>query len=129
MSNSIEIPLLICLFVIHWIGDYLLQTRVQGNGKSSSNKLLLEHTIAYSVFLGLGVSLMALVFNMSMSIESIIQYTVLNFVLHTATDWLTSRATKNLWSRRKEWETFAIMGFDQLVHMTCLVVTYCMLIK
>lgn len=128
MTNSIEISTLLCLFIIHWVGDYLLQTRAQGNGKSSSNKLLLEHTITYSAFLGLGVITIGLLFNIVIPIESIVQYIVLNFVLHTATDWLTSRATKSLWSRGKEWATFAIMGLDQLVHMVCLTVTYCLLI-
>lgn len=124
VSPSIEISVLLFLFLIHWIGDYLLQTRAQGNGKSSNNKLLLEHTITYSAFIGLGVFTMALVFNMPVTIESIVQYAVINFVLHTATDWVTSRMTKSLWTRRQEWATFAVMGFDQLIHMTCLVVTY-----
>lgn len=124
MPNLIEIPILICLFLIHWIGDYVLQTREQGDGKSSSNSLLLEHTVTYSVFLGLGVFLMVVVFNMSISIESIMMYATTNFLLHTITDWFTSRATKTLWAVGEEWATFAVMGFDQFIHMTCLVASY-----
>ena len=124
LLNSIEISTLLCLFLVHWIGDYLLQTRAQGNGKSSSNKFLLEHTITYSAFLGFGVFTMGLLFNTGIPIESIVQYAVINFVLHTATDWVTSRVTKSLWTRRQEWATFAVMGFDQMTHMVCLTVTY-----
>ena len=48
---------------------------------------------------------------------------LLNGVLHLITDAVTSRITYKLWGRSKMHDFFVVVGFDQMIHYTCLFVT------
>lgn len=117
-------PIIISLLVIHYIADYLFQTREQGNGKATSLYLLCEHVFTYMNIVGLGLCVMLLT-GIAPSIGSHIWiFMWLTFVLHFATDFITSKATKILWTQKKEYATFAVMGLDQLLHTGGLIVTW-----
>ena len=110
---------LVCLLLLlHTIGDFVFQTDKMATGKSSSNKILLTHTSVYSlVFLGLG-------FLPVFSWYQAIAFMLINFVAHTATDYVTSRITKKLWAKGDVHNFFVVIGFDQLLHTIVLILSF-----
>ena len=105
----------VTLLVMHWVADFVLQTRWMANNKSSNWWALSAHVLAYTggiaVFafgtLGLGAW----------------KFLLVNGALHFVTDAVTSRITKLLWMKKMEWEFFCIIGYDQLIHQLCLAIT------
>lgn len=122
---------LIYVFFIHWVADFGLQTRYQGNNKSHNIKALLSHTITYSACWL--VLLPVLGFNA-------IYFVAITFVCHTITDFFTSKLTAFLWIRREyyaeifdkktdfyEHAFWAAIGGDQFLHAAQLILTYYLL--
>ncbi len=105
----ISINVLLLILAIHFIADFIFQTSNQAKNKSSSNKALLEHTFIYSIcflpFFGLA-------------------FVVITMILHTITDYISSRITKKLWERKEVHNFFVIIGLDQLLHTVALIYTY-----
>lgn len=92
---------------LHFIADFILQTDEMAQNKSKSNSWLLYHVGVYSM------PLMVLGF----------RYALLNAALHFVTDWFTSRATSKLWQSGQRHWFFVVIGLDQAIHLTCLIVT------
>lgn len=134
-----EIPLLIILvlLVLHWIGDFALQSDSMALGKSKQWKPLLTHTSIYSLcFFWFGWL-----------------FVLITFLTHTATDYFTSRVSSKLWfldtttpvaviginnlsktisregwilaklNNKRHW-FFVWLGLDQLIHYFTLLFTY-----
>lgn len=124
--------ILALLMTLHYIADFLLQTDDQALGKSKRWEPLLAHTTVYSMcFLCFGF-----------------EFALITLVLHTITDFITSRIGARLWYidlyKNHGWEVnhfgtyeyFAhvnmkkrspfwwMIGFDQLIHLWCLVIAY-----
>lgn len=95
------------VFWLHFVGDFIMQTDKMAINKSKSNRWLTIHVVAYSLpFLLFGW-----------------RYALVNFGLHWATDFLSSRVTSALWKAEKRHWFFVVIGFDQAIHMTCLIAT------
>jgi len=126
--------LLILIFFTHFVADFMLQTDKMAKGKSSSNRWLTYHILAYSAVL-------LLVFGP--------WYALLNGLAHWVTDYFTSRASGKQWKKAamyqaiiadpttgvdvKTWATennayhvhwfFVVIGFDQFLHAAILIIT------
>jgi len=99
---------IVILVWMHFVADFLLQSRKVGENKSSSNLILLKHVIIYSIpFFYFGW-----------------QFALLNAALHFVVDWITSRVTKHAWKESNMELFWGTIGFDQAVHMTTLIATY-----
>jgi len=99
---------LIALFFIHFVADFVAQTRKMGENKSSSNKWLTIHVLVYSAFfIGFGW-----------------KFALANFVLHWLTDWCSSRVTKWAYENKRMEIFWATIGFDQFIHTASLLLTY-----
>lgn len=97
------------LFLIwtHWFADFILQSDKIALNKSNSNITLLQHVALYGVcFIWAGW-----------------QFALANAVLHFATDWVTSRATKKLYQAGHRHWFFVVIGLDQALHMTAILLT------
>lgn len=108
----IEIFLLIIW--CHWVADFILQSDYIAKNKSKSNVVLLKHVCIYSIPF--------MVFLLVFPLAPV--WIILNAILHFMVDWCTSRITSKLWAEQKVHNFFVTIGFDQALHMTCLVVTY-----
>lgn len=103
-----SIVAILTLVWLHFLGDFILQTDKMATGKSKSNKILLIHVAVYSLpLLIIGV-----------------EFAIVNLILHFVVDYFTSRATSRLWQRGERHWFFTVIGLDQTLHMTCLVLTY-----
>lgn len=104
----ISITVLLLLIWTHTVADFALQTDAMAINKSSSNKWLAIHVGIYAACLIPFGPVFALV----------------NFALHFVTDWVTSRMTSRLWKAGRRHEFFVVIGIDQALHLTALVLTY-----
>ena len=97
----------LCLIWIHFIADFVLQTDKMALNKSTDSRWLALHVAVYSVCL--------LPFGW--------RFAFVNFSLHFWTDYFSSRATSALWKRGERHWFFTVIGLDQALHLTALVLT------
>ena len=115
------------LLFAHWVADFLCQTTYMGTMKSKSNFVLLTHTLTYTT-----VMFIFSVFLLTLSIENLFIFAAVNFVFHTAQDWVTSRLTGIQFEKKiyNGWTGgFTIIGFDQFLHYCQIFITYYLLTK
>lgn len=109
------------IIIIHWVADFVLQTDKQAKGKSKNWEDLLSHTLVYSVCWW---SLLPF-----LSFNDTAAFVGATFILHTATDYFTSRLNSKLWAEGKVHNFFVSVGFDQVLHYFQLFLTYYLLTK
>ena len=131
MWNLTLLEVLVILF-IHWIADFVLQTEEQAKGKSKSWKWLLTHTITYTFIWFLAAFIYEHGNNFSsqfnnLQIKKVVLFTLITFVLHTATDYFTSRLNSKLLAKEDHHNFFVSIGFDQILHYVQLFLTFILL--
>lgn len=119
---------LIILMAIHWLSDFVCQTHEMSLKKSKSILWLSYHVVVYTAVTTLLWSIFfgGMIENFSVIVPSIFGIT---FVTHWITDYFTSKWTSRLWQEKKVHEFFVVIGLDQLIHATTLLITYNYLIK
>jgi hypothetical protein len=73
---------LLYIFLLHWLGDFVCQTRCMANNKSKAYAPLMVHVLVLSLGLGWLIPF-----------HQLLLFVGLNVCLHMATDALTSRMT------------------------------------
>lgn len=131
---DINIPLFVIFFIliIHWIADFILQTSYEAENKSKNFKALLSHTFTYStcwfiILFPLGI------YRPNETTEwyvvSCFTFIVITFILHTITDYYTSRLNSKLWASKQVHNFFVSIGGDQILHYVQLFLTYYFITK
>jgi len=122
----ISLKILFAILVIHWFADFILQTDEQAKGKSISMNSLLAHTFNYSLtwlVIGTIYTIIALPGNYIYGFK-LFEFVGITFIIHTITDYYTSRANKELWENNNVHGFFVGIGFDQILHYVQLILTY-----
>ena len=105
----ISVNIILLLGLIHFVADFVFQSNYVAQNKSKSNVVLLKHVVIYSLpFILFG---------------SVI-FVIINMLLHFCIDYCTSRMTSKLWAKGDVHNFFVVIGFDQFLHLCCLVLTY-----
>jgi hypothetical protein len=94
----------------HWLADFVYQTDSMAQNKSKSMLWLSIHTVVYSLVIG------ALLFNPA--------WALYNGLAHFVVDYFTSKLNKKLWEDKEVHWFFVSVGFDQLLHTACLLLTW-----
>lgn len=117
------------IILAHWIFDFILQNDKEATGKSSDNMCLLSHTIKYSVpwIPIIAVMLLLRGKNPGITLMAGCTFSMITLVLHTLTDYFTSRYNSKLWSAGKRHSFFVAIGGDQVLHYIQLFITYYLL--
>lgn len=107
----IEFKAALILIWLHFLADFMLQSDWIARNKSKDNWVLLLHAAIYTVpFLLFGWL-----------------FAVVNGIAHLVTDYFTSRMTSKLWAEGKTHWFFVVIGADQAIHISTLLMTYVLL--
>jgi len=136
----ITLHIILGIIIIHFIGDFILQTDKEAKNKSSSWYYLLSHTLSYStIWIVIGSLYGVVIDNVWLGF----QFGGITFICHTITDYFTSRLNKKLMPIRDykenreegiKWYSFPYgesyhkffigIGGDQVLHYIQLFLTY-----
>ena len=109
---------LVFLLAVHWLADFVFQTRWQATNKSRSNVALTSHVVWYTVFLCGGAYA---IFGMRPMVAWCV---LINGMFHWVTDWFTSRASSYFYAKEDWHKFFVVIGFDQFCHQAILLATF-----
>lgn len=107
---------IIILLWIHFVADFMLQNDKMALNKSNSIKWLGFHSIIYGITFSV---LIPYIFNFY-------GFVLLfgNTILHFIVDFITSKITTYLWKKEERHWFFVVIGIDQTIHMTTLILMY-----
>lgn len=108
---KLEIGLVLFILLAHYIADFTLQPRKIAENKSKNINALLIHILQYMFFLYL-VLFIALPNNRTFLLE----YVLLNGILHLITDYISSRASGYYYMKKNYHAFWCVVGLDQYVH-------------
>jgi len=124
------------IIVVHYIADFIFQAEEWAENKSKHNWALIMHTLTYTLVWMIPASFLFR-FNCNESIfggcvwsGKMFVFLGVTFVLHTITDYITSRivskrfADKYYGSPIPNLGAFSIIGLDQVLHYAQLFGTY-----
>lgn len=106
------------VFLFHFIGDFIFQSRKMGENKSKSMKWLMTHVVIYATILGI------LSYPLFSNWLPFIIWIVINFYLHLATDFITSRCSGYFYLKNNMKAFWSTIGIDQTIHFTTLYYTF-----
>jgi hypothetical protein len=109
--------LLTIVLLLHFIGDFVLQTRWMAENKSRSFAALTAHVLTYGVTLWVGL-LVA-----QRPLVDVTYFAGGNALVHFAVDAVTSRITTYWWKKQNLYAFFTTIGFDQFLHAVTLLWT------
>lgn len=114
---------IVLIFLTHWVSDFLCQTHEMSLKKSKSILWLSYHVIIYTLVTTVSWSLFFnnLMLDMLTTIPLVF---LITFTSHWITDFFTSRWTSMLWGKQSIHNFFVVIGFDQLIHATTLLLTF-----
>ena len=113
----------ISILFAHYIADFIMQPDRIARSKHDNFISLLQHAALYGcsmyllVFIPLTVVLMY-------SPISVLKYTAINTVAHLVCDFFSSKLSHKYFSKENYWAGFAVVGFDQFVHVVVLLLTF-----
>lgn len=102
--------LFVYILLIHFLGDFVLQTDWQAKNKSSSLIALNRHVLGYSTVWGLASYVYL------GSISAALSFMFITYIAHFATDYFTSRQVKKYFAKEDHHTGFVVIGFDQVLH-------------
>jgi hypothetical protein len=104
--------MIIYLFFLHFLGDFVFQTRKIAENKGCNICYLILHCLFYWATFTLGT--------MFVLYDKILVLTLTHFII----DFVSSRITKYLWSNNKIHGFWIAVGFDQFLHMTTILLLF-----
>lgn len=117
------ISLIILILFAHWVADFVFQSQQTASNKYNNIYVLIRHITVYTTVL-FSILCISKLFGININSEKLIQLCVLNGLLHFVVDFFTSKLTHYLYSKNKIHEFFVVIGFDQFLHCSCLLVTF-----
>ena len=131
MKTEISIYILFGILLIHWVGDFILQSDEQAKGKSKSNYFLTMHVLTYtSVWFFCCLAYSCIFYFQSIwsftsqGTKFMFLFPAITFVCHWITDYFTSRLNTRLHTKGDIHNFFVSIGFDQILHYVQLIITF-----
>lgn len=108
------------ILIINYIADFLLQSREIATKKSKSLPALLKHVSTLGIFMFVTLAICYKFENL----YGVFAFSMVNMLLHGITDFFTSKWTSHLYKNEKIKQFFDVIGFDQLIHVITILMTY-----
>lgn len=112
------IEILIAIIWVHFIADFLLQSDWMALNKSKSFTALYTHSFVYSL------PFIFIVYFCNMHGLYAFVFILAIFLSHFLVDGISSKITSWLYKRGERHWFFVVIGLDQAVHMTTLILFY-----
>lgn len=119
------ILMILYILTLHWVADFVCQSRYMAANKSKCNWTLLWHVGIYTCVMTLGLAGFAYI---TKEYWATFFFLAINGILHYITDYYSSRQTTNSWRANKIHRFFVVIGADQLIHQICLIGTLALII-
>lgn len=132
--NLNTLILIIIIITIHYIADFIFQDEKWALGKSSSNADLLIHTATYTAIWIICTGALIIITGQHL-VPKLLWFFPITFVVHTITDYFTSRWVKKKFDAKyygspiPNFGAFSSIGFDQVLHYVQIFGTYYLLNK
>lgn len=129
MKTEINIYVMFAILIIHWFGDFVMQSDEMGKGKSTSNYFLTTHVLTYAViwfvccFVYVCVFYSPTLFSFN-GVRFLFLFPTITFISHWITDYFTSRLNTKLHKKNDIHNFFVSIGADQVYHYIQLVITF-----
>lgn len=104
---------IIGLIWVHFIADFLFQSQKMSMNKYNNVKWLSFHVVVYT--------LPFIIFGW--------KFAIINGIIHFLVDFFTSKGTHYLYEKNEYHWFFCLIGFDQAIHITTLILTYIILVQ
>lgn len=133
-----QLGIILLVLFIHFVADFIFQDEKWAKAKSKDFDQLLNHTLTYSTFWGMCgiIYIMYELLYLDLSTDVICHhfrlnliFTTITFLLHTTTDYFTSKITSRQYIEGKfgsaipNFGFFTTIGFDQWLHYIQLLLT------
>lgn len=115
--TMVDTMVVVWLIWLHFLADFVMQSDRVALAKSTSNEALSEHVLTYQL------PFLAASFFMFDNILIGVAWVWVNTLLHWVTDYVTSRVASKLWASGDRHYFFVVIGLDQAIHLTTLIVT------
>lgn len=112
------------ILIVHWFSDFVLQSHHMSTRKSSSNYYLTMHVLVYSFSTIFCWSFILPLLGIHLTSGPVWVAFLLIFATHWVTDYFTSRWTSKLYKEEKYHDFFVVIGFDQVLHYTQLLLIF-----
>lgn len=125
-----NIYLVLWILFCHWYSDFVEQTPWQADNKSKNFRALIDHTMGYSLLMWICAFCYICVTAQlgRHAIFNALMFWMITLVLHTATDYVTSRINARLYAEKRIHDLFVSIGFDQFLHFAQLLITFKLLL-
>ena len=120
---TLSLGLILLILFAHFWSDFVEQTDWMAQNKSKSNYALWCHVGTYILYLNMFIVIFAWFNPDTVNRKFVLEYVIVNGLLHFIVDYCTSRITSALWKMERRHEFFVMIGFDQLIHYHCLFLT------
>ena len=108
---------LIIIIIAHYFGDFIFQSRKESISKSVNNKLLVIHSIKYSLFLYIIFWIL---------FKSNLYYLLYIFLFHLILDYIFGKIMSGLelYKQKQTTKFLNFMGLNQLLHTIFLILLW-----
>ncbi len=120
LELNIFVFYLLWIFLLHTIADFVFQTRWMAENKSKNMAALFYHIMEYTFVIFLGITII-------MGIKFGLIYSIINGIIHLITDFITSKISSYAYKSNKNKLFWTMIGFDQLIHISSLLITLAIL--
>lgn len=115
--------ILILLLLMHFLSDFVFQSREQADSKSNSILALLAHCYGYTCWIGITTIAISGVFNkIGVDVMGILWYTISLGYTHLCIDFCTSKFNKRAYENKHDKLFWTGIGFDQWLHQICIII-------
>jgi hypothetical protein len=109
---------ILIILISHYIGDFVCQSRSMSDSKSKNIYWLLTHGAIYIL-----VMFTILCIFTQYQLNQIFIYVMINGLLHIVIDQISSINTTKFYKKNNFYGMFTIIGLDQLLHTSILILT------
>lgn len=107
----IDFTMFASLFILHWLSDYVWQSRKNADAKWNDVRALVDHVSMYVLPFTVFVYMYAPTFAAGWMFVNYL------WLSHLAVDYFTSKATHKYYEQKNYKMFFVVLGADQLLHI------------